>query len=80
VEKIINLIIQLSLKTYQYFISPLFGNCCRFSPSCSYYTADAIKLHGFFAGCFLSLKRILRCHPWSQGGIDLVPEKISNAN
>jgi putative membrane protein insertion efficiency factor len=64
-----------TIKIYQYLLSPFLGQCCRFYPSCSSYTIDAIKQHGFLRGCFLSLKRILRCHPWCQGGFDPVPEK-----
>ena len=60
---------------YRYFISPLLGNCCRFYPSCSQYTTEAIQSHGILHGNYLALRRILRCHPWCQGGIDLVPEK-----
>lgn len=63
------------IRIYQYLLSPLLGQCCRFYPSCSTYTVDAIKQHKFLYGCFLSLKRILRCHPWCQGGFDPVPEK-----
>jgi hypothetical protein len=63
------------LKVYQYAISPLLGPCCRFYPSCSKYTAEAITTHGIFQGGYLALRRILRCHPWCQGGIDPVPEK-----
>jgi putative membrane protein insertion efficiency factor len=51
------------------------GNCCRFYPSCSSYAMQAIKAHGFIYGIFLTLRRILRCHPWHQGGFDPIPEK-----
>lgn len=64
-----------SIRTYQMLISPLLGHCCRFHPTCSSYALDAIKQHGVLRGLLLSLKRILRCHPWCQGGVDLVPEK-----
>ena len=74
--KIINALLRNLLTAYQYLISPLFGNCCRFFPSCSHYAIDAIKIHGVLRGCYLTFKRILRCHPWCQGGVDLVPEKI----
>lgn len=63
------------IKIYQYLLSPFLGQCCRFYPSCSSYTTDAIKQHGFLNGIFLSLKRIIRCHPWCKGGFDPVPEK-----
>ena len=74
-EKIIKASLISLLKMYRYFISPLLGNCCRFYPSCSQYTTEAIQSHGILHGNYLALRRILRCHPWCQGGIDLVPEK-----
>ncbi len=74
--KIISAFLSILLKTYQYLISSLLGNRCRFYPSCSQYALDAIESHGVLRGCYLILKRILRCHPWCQGGVDLVPEKI----
>lgn len=63
------------IKTYQYLISPLLGQRCRFYPSCSFYACQSLKTHGFLYGCFLATRRILRCHPWSQGGLDPVPER-----
>ena len=59
------------IKIYQIFISPLLGPCCRFYPSCSEYTYLAVKKYGVFWGCWKGIKRILRCHPKSPGGIDL---------
>lgn len=61
-------------------MSPLLGPCCRFYPSCSEYALDALEKYGFFYGNYLILKRILRCHPWCQGGFDPVPEKINNVD
>jgi len=63
------------IRFYQLFISPLFPPRCRFHPTCSQYALEAIKRHGFFKGCYLALRRVLRCHPFSQGGFDPVPEK-----
>lgn len=63
------------IRFYRYAISGLLGNCCRFEPSCSTYTMEAIKMHGCGKGCLLGLWRILRCHPWHPGGIDPVPAK-----
>lgn len=63
------------IRVYQYFLSPFVGNACRFSPTCSHYSLNALHLHGLFYGSYLSIKRLLRCHPWCQGGIDPVPEK-----
>ena len=70
----------LTIKAYQFVLSPLLRNRCRFYPSCSSYTLEAIQQHGSCHGCFLAIKRILRCHPWHPGGVDLVPERIKNAN
>lgn len=61
------------VKGYQYLISPLLGQNCRFYPSCSSYAIEALKLHGAFKGSWLALRRILRCHPLSTGGMDPVP-------
>lgn len=70
----------LILKAYQYCLSPLLGNRCRFYPSCSSYAIDAIEIHGSLLGCYLTFKRVLRCHPLHPGGVDFVPEKKQNAN
>ena len=58
----INLLINL-IKGYRYLISPLLGNSCRYLPTCSEYSIEALKTYGFFKGCYLSLKRIFSCHP-----------------
>ena len=58
----INLLIKL-IKGYRYLISPLLGNSCRYLPTCSEYSIEALKTYGFFRGCYLSLKRIFSCHP-----------------
>ncbi len=61
------------IRCYQVFISPLLGRHCRFYPSCSTYTYEAIKKHGLLKGVFLGGKRLLKCHPFHPGGIDLIP-------
>lgn len=61
------------LRGYQYAISPLLGRSCRFYPSCSDYTVEAIERHGALRGSVLGLKRVMRCHPWHPGGFDPVP-------
>ena len=60
---IFTLILIKFIRTYKYFISPLLGNSCRYLPTCSEYSIDALKEHGFFKGLFISVKRILSCHP-----------------
>jgi uncharacterized protein len=63
------------IRIYQLTLSPLFGPHCRFYPSCSCYARSAIERHGVFQGSWLSLKRLLRCHPFADGGYDPVPDK-----
>jgi len=65
------------VKIYQKFISPLFPAQCKYYPSCSAYSAQAFKKHGFFKGLLLSVWRLLRCNPCSSGGVDYVPDKLS---
>ena len=60
---------------YRYFISPLLGVNCRYSPSCSEYAVDAIKLHGAWKGGYLAARRMARCHPFGGSGFDPVPKK-----
>ena len=60
------------IKIYRYLISPWFGHSCRYLPSCSEYSIDALKEFGLIKGVYLSSKRILSCHPWSKGGLDPV--------
>ena len=60
---IFTLILIKLIKGYKYLISPLFGHSCRYLPTCSDYSIDALKKFGFFKGLFMSIKRILSCHP-----------------
>ncbi len=62
------------IRVYQIFISPIIPNNCRYTPSCSSYSIEAIEIHGLFQGIWLSSKRILRCHPWGPWGEDPVPK------
>ncbi|MBK6523292.1 MAG: membrane protein insertion efficiency factor YidD [Sphingobacteriaceae bacterium] len=61
------------VRFYQLTISPLLPNACRYQPTCSAYTIEAINKYGAIKGCWLGLKRILRCHPWGKHGYDPVP-------
>jgi len=63
------------IKFYQYALSPLMGKNCRYTPTCSQYTLEALKIHGLFKGGYLGLKRILSCNPWGGKGYDPVPPK-----
>ena len=63
----------LLIKIYQLLISPLFPSSCRYTPTCSHYTLDALKKYGLFKGSWLGIKRISRCHPWGGSGYDPVP-------
>lgn len=63
----------LLVKIYQIFISPYFPNSCRYTPTCSSYSLEALKKHGFFKGLWLTIKRVSRCHPWGGHGYDPVP-------
>lgn len=64
-------ILKLLIRFYQLALSPLLGPCCRFYPTCSHYALEALDKHGVFKGLFLILKRLLKCHPWHPGGVDL---------
>jgi uncharacterized protein len=63
------------LRAYRAVISPLYGDVCRYYPSCSAYTLGAIQEHGLVVGSALGIRRIARCHPWAEGGVDDVPLK-----
>ena len=63
----------LLIKIYQLLISPLFSPSCRFTPTCSHYTIEALKKYGILKGGWLGFKRIIKCHPWGGSGYDPVP-------
>ncbi len=76
--KLINLTLIYFIKFYKYILSPLFGQNCRFLPSCSEYAEESLKTHGFVKGLYLTFKRISKCHPikflGGSSGLDLVPK------
>jgi len=63
------------VKAYQWFISPLLPPSCRYEPTCSAYAIEALKRHGLFRGASLTVRRLLRCHPWGGCGYDPVPHQ-----
>jgi putative membrane protein insertion efficiency factor len=72
--------LMFAIRLYQLLLSPLLGQSCRFSPSCSHYTAACVEAHGALRGSWLGLRRIARCHPFHPGGYDPPPAPpIANA-
>ena len=63
----------LLIRFYQRALSPMMGSNCRFYPSCSHYTYEAVERYGAAQGGWMGLRRIFRCHPWNPGGFDPVP-------
>ena len=64
----------LMISFYKVLLSPFLGNVCRFYPSCSSYAQQAIAEHGVIKGSYLAVRRLAKCHPWHEGGIDPVPD------
>ena len=62
-----------AIRAYRYIISPMLGPTCRFYPSCSCYAEEALQQHGAARGTYLTVRRLMRCHPWNDGGYDPVP-------
>jgi uncharacterized protein len=65
------------LRAYRILISPLYGQVCRYHPSCSAYALEAVQRHGSVKGSWLAGRRIARCHPWAVGGYDPVPSRFT---
>ena len=68
------------LRGYRFAISPLYGQVCRYHPSCSAYALQAVTEHGAARGSLLAVRRVLRCHPWAAGGYDPVPAARAHAH
>lgn len=66
------------LRAYRAVISPLYGQVCRYHPSCSAYALEAVRDHGALRGSWLAARRLGRCHPWAAGGYDPVPAPSSS--
>lgn len=71
-------ILILPIRLYQLLISPFMTGHCRFYPTCSEYSVEALENHGVFKGTWLAIKRIFSCHPWHDGGYDPVPLKSTS--
>ncbi|MDE0799736.1 MAG: membrane protein insertion efficiency factor YidD [Rhodospirillaceae bacterium] len=65
--------IKYIVRAYQLVASPILGTRCRYHPTCSAYIADAVETHGAISGVWLGMRRLVRCHPWSEGGHDPAP-------
>lgn len=65
--------------TYQWTLRPFIGAHCRYHPSCSHYALEALRRHGAARGTWLATKRVLRCNPWTPGGLDAVPFQSEQA-
>lgn len=63
------------LRAYRFAISPMYGQVCRYYPSCSAYALESVQVHGSVRGSWLAVRRLARCHPWADGGLDPVPPR-----
>ena len=73
ISNLFKLLVINFIKIYQRFVSPFFPSSCKFSPSCSKYGIEAINKYGGLKGSVITIKRILKCNPWSKGGYDPIP-------
>ena len=79
IERVCRQALLLLVRAYRYWLKPWLGNSCRFEPSCSAFALQALQQHGAARGAALAGWRLLRCHPWCDGGDDAVPEPKTNA-
>jgi uncharacterized protein len=75
IRRVLSCFLIILVKLYQYLISPILPNSCRFTPTCSQYSVEALKTHGVIKGLLLSVLRIVSCNPWGGHGYDPVPPK-----
>jgi uncharacterized protein len=80
INRILSVLFILIIKFYQISLSRIFPSSCRFYPSCSHYGINAFHIHGAFKGLYLTVRRILKCHPWHEGGFDPVPDQFLKKN
>jgi putative membrane protein insertion efficiency factor len=76
VQRIPQMALVTLVRGYRLLLSPWLGSACRFTPTCSAYALDALVLHGAVGGSYLTVVRLVRCHPWCVGGLDPVPARI----
>lgn len=69
-----------ALRVYRRIVSPLYGEVCRYYPSCSAYALEAVERHGAARGTWLTVRRLGRCHPWAEGGVDHVPGHVPSSD
>ncbi|TNF46390.1 MAG: membrane protein insertion efficiency factor YidD [Bacteroidetes bacterium] len=80
IRKILSFPLVILVRFYQWFISPIFPASCRYTPTCSHYTIEALQEWGPIKGSYLSVKRILSCNPWGGHGHDPVPKRHSRVD
>ena len=78
INKFFKLLLIIPVKIYQKLLSPLLGSNCRYTPTCSHYTVDAIEEWGALKGSWMGIKRILSCNPWGGSGYHPVPKNPKN--